>query len=115
MDILLAQATDPLSGGAGWMGAGLLGLVLAWLLLKHLPTLMTSHEAHVSGLVLAFTKEQQLEREHCARLHTEQMAEHRVTQAAQTQTRHEMRNMLNQLLLKQAVEQAVKKKDIEEV
>lgn len=29
--------TDPLSGGAGWAGAGLLGLVLAWLLLKYLP------------------------------------------------------------------------------
>ena len=29
--------SDPLSGGAGWLGAGLLGLVLAWLLLKHLP------------------------------------------------------------------------------
>lgn len=28
---------DPISGGAGWIGAGLLGLVLAWLLLKHLP------------------------------------------------------------------------------
>lgn len=37
---LLAQgaaAADPISGGAGWVGAGLLGLVLAWLLLKHLP------------------------------------------------------------------------------
>jgi hypothetical protein len=28
---------DSLSGGAGWVGAGLLGLVLGWLLLKHLP------------------------------------------------------------------------------
>lgn len=35
----IAQSTpgDPLSGGAGWVGAGLLGLVLAWLMLKHLP------------------------------------------------------------------------------
>ena len=32
-----AKAVDPLSGGAGWLGAGLLGLVLGWLLLKHLP------------------------------------------------------------------------------
>lgn len=31
------KAVDPLSGGAGWLGAGLLGLVLGWLLLKHLP------------------------------------------------------------------------------
>src|SRR5258708_1629785 len=28
---------DPISGGAGWGGAGLLGLVLAWLLLVRLP------------------------------------------------------------------------------
>lgn len=35
--ILVAQAMDPISGGAGWIGAGLLGLVLGWLLLKHLP------------------------------------------------------------------------------
>ena len=37
LDVLLAQNLDPLSGGSGWIGAGLLGLVLAWLLLKHLP------------------------------------------------------------------------------
>lgn len=35
--VLVAQAPDPISGGAGWVGAGLLGLVLSWLLLKHLP------------------------------------------------------------------------------
>lgn len=33
---LLAQ-TDAISGGAGWVGAGLLGAVLSWLLLIHLP------------------------------------------------------------------------------
>lgn len=36
--IVMAQSgVDPLSGGAGWVGAGLLGAVLGWLLLKHLP------------------------------------------------------------------------------
>ena len=35
--ILFGQATDVISGGAGWAGAGLLGLVLGWLLLKRLP------------------------------------------------------------------------------
>lgn len=35
--LLLAQGIDSLSGGAGWAGAGLLGLVLGWLLLFHLP------------------------------------------------------------------------------
>jgi hypothetical protein len=34
---LLAQTLEPLSGNAGWVGAGLLGALLAWLLLKHLP------------------------------------------------------------------------------
>lgn len=38
MDLwMFAQSTDPISGGAGWVGAGLLGAVLAWLMLKHLP------------------------------------------------------------------------------
>lgn len=37
--LLFAQlpSIDPISGGAGWLGAGLLGLLLWWLLLKHLP------------------------------------------------------------------------------
>ncbi|RJQ26393.1 hypothetical protein C4577_03515 [Candidatus Parcubacteria bacterium] len=36
--VIIAQTqVDPISGGAGWVGAGLLGLVLGWLLLKHLP------------------------------------------------------------------------------
>jgi len=34
---LFGDMTDPISGGAGWVGAGLLGLVLGWLLLIHLP------------------------------------------------------------------------------
>lgn len=34
--LLLAQS-DPLSGGAGWVGTGLLGAVLSWLLFVHLP------------------------------------------------------------------------------
>jgi gas vesicle protein len=32
-----AAVTDPISGGAGWVGAGLLGLVLGWLMFIHLP------------------------------------------------------------------------------
>lgn len=34
---IVAAQTESLSGGAGWVGAGLLGLVLSWLLLVHLP------------------------------------------------------------------------------
>lgn len=36
MLVLLADI-DPLSGGAGWAGAGLLGLVLAWVLFVNIP------------------------------------------------------------------------------
>lgn len=35
--ILAADTVDVLSGGAGWVGTGLLGSVLAWLLFAHLP------------------------------------------------------------------------------
>lgn len=35
--LLFAQSPDILAGTAGWAGAGLLGLVLSWLLLVHLP------------------------------------------------------------------------------
>lgn len=39
LGMMLAQGTgvEPLSGGAGWVGAGLLSLVLGWLLFRHLP------------------------------------------------------------------------------
>jgi hypothetical protein len=46
--ILLAQvATDPLSGGAGWAGTGLLGSVLGWLLFVNLP----NKDKQILGLV----------------------------------------------------------------
>ena len=35
--MVIAQVSDSLSGGGGWLGAGLLGAVLAWLLGRHLP------------------------------------------------------------------------------
>ena len=34
---VFGQIADPLSGGSGWIGAGLLGAVLSWLLFVHLP------------------------------------------------------------------------------
>lgn len=34
---LFGDVTGEIGSGAGWAGAGLLGLVLGWLLLKHLP------------------------------------------------------------------------------
>lgn len=55
--VLLAQQTaDPLSGGAGWIGTGLLGSVLAWLCWVYLPAkdkqlaaLLETHAAERKG------------------------------------------------------------------
>ncbi len=35
--LLLAQSSTVIGGEAGWAGVGILGLVLSWLLLRHLP------------------------------------------------------------------------------
>ena len=50
---LLAQlpSPDPISGGAGWLGAGLLGLVLGWLLLVHLPSKDKQTKELVDGML----------------------------------------------------------------
>jgi len=55
--MLFAEA-DWLAGAGGWGGAGLLGLVLGWLLLRHLPAkdaqlkeLMTDKDNHAKALV----------------------------------------------------------------
>ncbi len=37
LTFLAEGVLDPLAGGAGWVGTGLLGSVLAWLLFVHLP------------------------------------------------------------------------------
>lgn len=45
---------DAISGGAGWVGAGLLGLVLGWLLLVRIPTtdkLMEAKDARMTALI----------------------------------------------------------------
>lgn len=55
LSLLIAQAAaspEPISGGAGWVGAGLLGLVLGWLLLVHLP----AKDKQLTGLVEAKDK-----------------------------------------------------------
>lgn len=45
--IAQGASVDPISGGAGWVGAGLLGLVLAWLLFIHLP----AKDKQLAGLI----------------------------------------------------------------
>lgn len=63
-------AADPISGGAGWFGAGLLGLVLGWLMLKHLPdkdkqveNLIKTKDLAINEIVKAFQSEIKIERE----------------------------------------------------
>ena len=54
----MADAAPDLGAYGGWAGAGLLGLVLSWLLLKHVPQLIDAHrgsmqtmaDAHVMAL-----------------------------------------------------------------
>lgn len=71
---LLAQV-DPsggLAGSSGWAGAGLLGLVLAWLLLLHLPrkdaqaqAMSDTRDKQIGDILRASTE--QLEKERSAR------------------------------------------------
>jgi len=56
--LVLAQVTDPISGGAGWVGAGLLGLVLGWLLLIHIP----NKDKQITNLITEFGNNSKEER-----------------------------------------------------
>jgi hypothetical protein len=94
---MLAQTTDPISGGAGWVGAGLLGLVLSWLLLKYLPdkdrqlkelidakdkALKDKDDAHAVMLTSMWLKHREQLAEFVSeaqRIATEQRAEFRIT------------------------------------
>lgn len=84
----LAQAVIDPNGSAGWAGAGLLGLVLGWLLLKHLPekdrqakekddahaktiqAIMDTHKAEILGLTDRY---QTMNREQNEHHHTESL------------------------------------------
>ena len=54
---------DPFTGYSGWAGAGLLGMVLGWLLLVHLPakdkmiaSFQTDKDKHVADLIERYEK-----------------------------------------------------------
>ena len=62
--MLLAEAVDPISGGAGWVGAGLLGAVLGWLMFVHLPSkdkqskeLIADNYGHVERLAAKYASD----------------------------------------------------------
>ncbi len=72
--LVIAQApqvnSDPISGGAGWVGAGLLGAVLAWLMFVHIPAgakqmreLIASQQEERAVIAAAQVQERERERE----------------------------------------------------
>lgn len=70
---LIAEA-ETIAGGAGWVGAGLLGGVLYWLLFHHLPSkdkqlmdLVHAKDEAVDSVVKAFRQEIGAERSACER------------------------------------------------
>jgi hypothetical protein len=72
MFFLFMQIVEPISGGAGWIGAGLLGAVLSWLLLVHLPNkdkqtrdLLDRHDASQRDLQKTFSDSIDKTIEHC--------------------------------------------------
>lgn len=89
--MLFAQSpNDPLSGGAGWIGAGLLGLVLCWLMLKHLPDkdklvkeIVDGHNARVDAMISR--QEASMDRQRDAFKHSlEEVLKHCVDEADET-------------------------------
>lgn len=96
------QSPDPISGGAGWVGAGLLGLVLGWLLLKHLP----AKDQQVKDLVEAKDKQSKDKDDaHAAMLtsmwlkHREQLAEFVAeAQRLTVEQRNEFRHTLQMVI-----------------
>lgn len=72
MLLLAQQVANALAGEAGWAGVGVLGLVLSWLMLKHLPAkdkqineFIEAKDKHVMELTAKF--EQNLDKivDHC--------------------------------------------------
>ena len=61
MMLLLAQAiTETIPGGAGWVGAGLLGSVLAWLFFYHITHKETQIKEHTALFVNVVREEREI-------------------------------------------------------
>ena len=114
MWLILAQ-TDALAGASGWAGAGLLGLVLAWLLFKHLPDKDFQLDSLIKGHneALAFQAKQhaaELEKRDAAvalqaAKNTEAVAALIVAfKEEQKETRHDSRDALQTILNRHAAE-----------
>jgi hypothetical protein len=64
---LLAQSAETPSGGAysGWSAVSMLGMVLVWLLYKHIPALMSSHQETLANLAATNEKHLKDVTDHC--------------------------------------------------
>lgn len=108
---------DALGGGSGWIGAGLLGAVLAWLMFKHLPAkdqqlkdlvdVYVAERAHdrteVTDLRGTFALEQKLQREAHARQMNEMQALLLQTIKEMRTAVHDVKDTANTAILKTAV------------
>lgn len=96
--MLVAQmANDPLSGGAGWVGAGLLGCVLAWLMFWHLP----AKDAQIT--VIIQTKDKQI---------SDILAEQALDRANERTDRHDRANAYQKTLNEMTKEYREEMRDI---
>lgn len=93
-----APAAD-LASASGWAGAGLLGLVLAWLLFKHLPEkdkqikdLINDKDQHIERMVVGFVQEiRDTRNQYTASIEKER------------ELRHQERNLIHEDSMKMAV------------
>lgn len=61
---LLAEGPD-LGGASGWAGAGMLGMVLFWLMYKHIPVLTAGYLEQIKDLTEAFERSLDKVVKHC--------------------------------------------------
>jgi PAS domain S-box-containing protein len=123
--MLLAQGAEGLSGGAGWVGAGLLGAVLAWVFMKHLPAkdtqlekLISDKDIMIKELVAGHAKSIREVVGHCEedaektrttgeRWHSETMEALRRLHESTREGVHVTRNVGNQIVLRQRLADAM--------
>ena len=85
---LFAQSPEVISGGAGWVGAGLLGAVLSWLTLVHLP----AKDKQVKELIDLHALERDKDRTETSSLRqafAEEQEQTRINNAAERQSQRE--------------------------
>jgi hypothetical protein len=99
--LLLAQAADPLSGGAGWLGAGLLGAVLAWLCLVHLP----AKDKQLREIMDVQANERSVFQTTLLQLQSQNLEESRRNREKFVETSHELREAIEMQTVK--LEQAI--------